>query len=123
MKKQLLILSFACFLFAGNKLSFAQSQMETQKHAIKNADDSVKKNAQKVINLLEREAKLDAAQKNKIYDIFVGVDKKMQGIDAIEDTSERKAKKEKMQAYIDQKLQQVLTKEQYALYTKKMAAK
>lgn len=123
MKKQLLLLSFACFLFAGSQLSFAQSTIEEQKTAIESADASVKKNAQKVIDALERSTKLDAAQKNKIYDIFVAVDKKMKGVDAIEDSAERKAKQSKMQDYINQKLQQVLTKEQYEMYMKKLSGK
>lgn len=123
MKKQLLLLSFACFLFAGSQLSFAQSTIEQEKTALESADASVKKNAQKVINALERSTKLDATQKNKIYDIFVAVDKKMKGIDAIEDSAERKAKQSKMQDYINQKLQQVLTKEQYDMYIKKLSGK
>jgi len=122
MKKQLLILSLACFLCAGSQLSFAQTKTAKQTTAITNADESVKKNAQKVINLLEREAKLDASQKNKIYDIYSAVDKKMKGIAAIEDASEREAKEAKMQMYINKKLQDVFTKAQYTLYTKKMTA-
>lgn len=123
MKKLLSILCFACFMFAGSQLSFAQSTIEQQKTTIKNADDSVKKNAQKVINALERGAKLDATQKNKVYDIFLAVDKKMKGIEAIEDASERKAKQTKLQDYVNQKLQQVLSKEQYELYMKKLSGK
>nr|WP_321235946.1 hypothetical protein [uncultured Psychroserpens sp.] len=122
MKKTLLLLSFACFLLVGNQLSFAQSQLEQEKTVVKSADDSAKKNALKVINLLEREAKLDAKQKTKVYDIFVGVNKKMKGIEAIEDATERKAKEAKIQNYINQKLQMVLTEKQYALYSKKMTA-
>lgn len=110
-------------MFAGSQLSFAQSTIEQQKTTIKNADDSVKKNAQKVINALERGAKLDATQKNKVYDIFLAVDKKMKGIEAIEDASERKAKQTKLQDYVNQKLQQVLSKEQYELYMKKLSGK
>lgn len=102
-------------------MSFAQTQLETQNAAIENADASVKKNALKVINLLEREAKLDADQKTKVYDIFVAVDKKLRAIESIKDSEEQNQKKTKMQAYINQKLQQVLTQEQYKLYLSKTA--
>ncbi|SDR65947.1 hypothetical protein SAMN04515667_0070 [Formosa sp. Hel1_31_208] len=121
MKKQLLLLSFACFLFAGSQFSFAQSKMEKQKVAIENADSSVKKNAEKVINLLKRHTKLDEKQKTKIYDIFVAVDKKMKAIETIENTEERQAKQSKMQVYINSKLQQVLSPEQYKVYIEKQA--
>lgn len=122
MKKLTLILSFACFLIAGSQLSFAQTIVSQSQTAISDADASVKKNAQKVINMLERDAKLEASQKEKIYDVFVAVNKKMKGIEAIEDASEKASKKAKMQTYIDQKMKQILTKDQYTIYSKKMAA-
>lgn len=121
MKKHLLISAFAFLLIGGSQMLYAQTKLENQKVAIENADSSVKKNAQKVINLLEREAKLDADQKTKVYDIFVAVDKKLKAIDLIEDAQEKKKKQTKMQAYINQKLQQVLTQEQYKLYLSKTA--
>ncbi|WP_460219865.1 hypothetical protein [Psychroserpens sp. MEBiC05023] len=94
------------------------TQQEMTAHKI---ESSPKENAQKVINALEREAKLDASQKNKVLDIFVAVEKKMKGISAIENTEERSKKKAKMQEYINSKLKMVLTPDQYELYTKKMA--
>ncbi|WP_298755151.1 hypothetical protein [uncultured Psychroserpens sp.] len=123
MKKQLLLLCFACFLFAGSQLSFAQTTTKKQNTAITNSDYSAEKSAQKVINLLEREAKLDATQKEKLHDVFTAVEKKMNGIASIEDATERQAKKKKMRAYIDKKLQQIFTPAQYDIYKKKTAAK
>ncbi|MCD2260673.1 hypothetical protein [Psychroserpens luteolus] len=123
MKKQLLLLCFACFLFAGSQLSFAQTTTKKQNTVITNSDYSAEKSAQKVINLLEREAKLDATQKEKLHDVFTAVEKKMNGIASIEDATERQAKKKKMRAYIDKKLQQIFTPAQYDIYKKKTAAK
>ncbi|WP_298897441.1 hypothetical protein [uncultured Psychroserpens sp.] len=123
MKKQLLLLCFACFLFAGSQLSFAQTTTKKQNTAITNSDYSAEKSAQKVINLLEREAKLDATQKEKLHDVFTAVEKKMNGIASIEDATERQTKKKKMRAYIDKKLQQIFTPAQYDIYKKKTAAK
>ena len=122
MKKSLLLLLFACFLFAGSQSTFAQSKLEQQKLTVKNADDSAKKEALKVINLLEREAKLDDTQKNNIYEIFVGVSKKKKNILGISDSAEQKAKLTKLQEYTNEQLQKTLTSEQFALYTKKMKA-
>lgn len=102
-------------------MSFAQTKVEQQKLSVKNTASSVKKNAEKVINMLERSTKLNATQKTRIYDIFVAVEKKMDGINSIKDPAEKKAKKGKLQTYINQKLQHVLTNEQYDLYLKKIA--
>ncbi|WP_298900192.1 hypothetical protein [uncultured Psychroserpens sp.] len=123
MKKQLLLLCFACFLFAGSQLSFAQTTIKKQNTAVSNADYSAEKSVQKLTNLLEREAKLDATQKEKLYDVFAAVEKKIKGIASIEDATERQAKKKKIRAYIDQKIKQVLTPAQYEIYKKKTAAK
>ncbi|WP_299274000.1 hypothetical protein [uncultured Psychroserpens sp.] len=123
MKKQLLLLCFACFLFAGSQLSFAQTTIKKQNTAVSNADYSAEKSVQTLTNLLEREAKLDATQKEKLYDVFAAVEKKIKGIASIEDATERQAKKKKIRAYIDQKIKQVLTPAQYEIYKKKTAAK
>ena len=123
MKKQLLLLCFACFLFAGSQLSFAQAKVKSESTTVNNADSAAKKRALQVINLLERDAKLDATQREKVYDVFAAVSKKMKGIASIEDASERQNKKAKMRAYVDKKLQQILTPKQYGIYKKKTAAK
>ncbi|MBR9913870.1 MAG: hypothetical protein GYB32_03430 [Algicola sp.] len=123
MKKQLLLLTFACFLFAGTQISFAQAKSKSQIESVNNDASSAKKNADKVIQMLERSAKLDAKQKAQVYDIYNAVDKKMQGIDAVKDPAERALKKEKMQNYINSKLKQVLSSEQYEIYMKKVSAK
>ena len=119
MKKHLLITAFAFFLFAGSQTTLAQTKLETNGATAQTMEVSAKKNAQNVINMLEREAKLDADQKTKVYDLFYGLEKKFQMIDVIEDPEEKKLKQTKMQAYVNQKLQQVLSQEQYKLYLKK----
>jgi len=122
MKKILLLLTFVCFLFAGNQSVFAQSTIEKQKTVIKNADDSVKKEASKVIGMLERQAKVTNAQKNDIYEVFAVVAKKKKNIESIENKAQKKAKLTKLEAYLNERLSQVLTSEQFALYKKKMKA-
>ena len=121
MKKTLLLLTFACFLCAGNQLSFAQTTADQESLYAATAQSTPKENANKVINLLARSTKLNAEQKQKVLNVFESVDKKLKNIDALEDQSIKQAKQAKMQAYINQKLQQILTEEQYALYLKKTA--
>lgn len=121
MKKHLLILAAGLFLALGSQTTYAQTKLETKSAKAQQLESSAKKKAQNVINLLEREAKLDADQKTKVFDIFMAVDKKLNMIESIEDAEEKKLKQAKMQAYINQKLQQVMTQEQYKLYLTKTA--
>ncbi|MDG5489958.1 hypothetical protein [Psychroserpens sp. SPM9] len=122
MKKSLLLLTFACFLFAGNQLSFAQKAVSKDNTTIKNTNDAAKNDALKVINLLKRETKVSSDQKNEIYEVFVVVNKKKSAIENITDAAEQKAKLTKLHEFTNEQLQKVLTSEQFALYTKKMTA-
>ncbi|MEM5565993.1 hypothetical protein WNY78_12800 [Psychroserpens sp. AS72] len=119
--KKLLILSVACFLFAGSQLSFAQSKADspalTTSTTIK---ESAKEKTNEVVNMLLRTDKLDEAQQKKIYEIFSSVEKKMAGVESITDSSMKSAKKAKLQKYINEKLKNVLTDSQYQVYLKNM---
>ncbi|MGC1472471.1 MAG: hypothetical protein WA775_07765 [Psychroserpens sp.] len=123
MKKQIVLLSFACLLFAGSQLSFAQSKMKQESAVAKTTVSVANQKALDVINLLERSNKLDAQQKSQVNDVFASVERKSKGIDAIEDVAERQAKRETLQAYVNKKLQAILTADQYSAYIKKMTAK
>ncbi|MFT4611334.1 MAG: hypothetical protein ACJA1H_000626 [Glaciecola sp.] len=117
--KKLLLLSVACFLFAGSQLSYAQTKADSQSlstNAI--VQNSAKEKTNEIVNMLARTNKLDAAQQKKIYNIFASVDKKMKGVEAIKDSNVRSAKKAKMQEYINEKLKKVLTDVQYKEYLK-----
>jgi enoyl-[acyl-carrier-protein] reductase (NADH) len=117
--KKLLLLSVACFLFAGIQMSYAQTTSDSQSLiANTTVQNSAKEKTNDIVNMFERTKKLDADQKEKIYDIFVSVDKKIKGVDAITDSSMKSAKKAKLQDYINKKLEKVLTEAQYKEYLK-----
>lgn len=122
MKKSILVFTFACFLCAGSQLAVAQNGAQEEKNIIKAENDYAKKEALKVINILKRETKVEATQINKIYEVFVAVNKKKRNIESISDAAEKKAKLTKLQTYTNEQLEQVMTSEQFALYTKKMRA-
>ncbi|MEH6535421.1 MAG: hypothetical protein V7719_03435 [Psychroserpens sp.] len=122
--KKLLLLSVACFLFAGNQLSFAQTKTDSQTVSSNTTiQNSPKEKTNQIVNMLARTNKLEADQKEKIYNIFSSMERKMNGIDSVKDPADKAIKKEKMQTYINLKLKQVLSIEQYDIYIKKTSAK
>ena len=121
--KKILLLNIACFLFAGSQLSFAQNKANLQTATTSSVVQVTPKEKTNIIaNLLERTDKLDADQKQKVLDIYASVDKKMKGIDAIADDSQKIEKRAKMLTYINTKLKAVLTTSQYDTYLKNTAA-
>jgi hypothetical protein len=112
-----------CLLFAGSQLSFAQNKANLQTTTTSSVVQMTpKEKTNKIANLLERTDKLDADQKQKVFDIFASVDKKMKGIDAVADDSQKIEKRAKMLTYINTKLKAVLTTSQYDTYLKNTAA-
>lgn len=121
--KKILLLNLVCFLFAGSQISFAQNKANLQTATTSSVVQMTPKDkTNKIVNLLERTNKLDADQKQKVFDIFDSVDKKMKGIDAIADDSQKIEKRAKMLTYINTKLKAVLTTSQYDTYLKNTVA-
>ncbi len=121
--KNILFLNLLCLFFIGSHISFAQNEANLQTTTARTVTQMTpKEKADKIANLLERTDKLDADQKQKVFDIFASVDKKMKGIDAIADDSQKIEKRAKMLSYINTKLKAVLTTSQYETYIKNTAA-
>nr|WP_321229880.1 hypothetical protein [uncultured Psychroserpens sp.] len=122
--KKLLILSVACFLFAGSQLSFAQTKTKTPVvSSSATIQNSPKEKTMQIVNMLERTNKLNEGQKKDVYQIYFSLERKMKGVDAIKDASEKNAKRAKMNDYINSKLKDVLNEEQYKIYLKNTVAK
>ncbi|TXE17592.1 hypothetical protein ES692_08475 [Psychroserpens burtonensis] len=122
--KKILFLSVACLLFAGSQSSFAQTEANSQLASSSTImQDFAQKKTNQVVNILARTNKLEADQQKKIYSIFASAEKKMNGIEAIEDASKKNAKRAKMQDYINSKLKTVLTEQQFKTYLENTIAK
>lgn len=121
MKKQILLWGLACFLFAGSQMTFAQSKQEKQTITADNASDSVKKDAQNLINLFERDDKLSDKQKERVYIVFAAAEEKLKNIESMTDEKDKKMKKAKLQNFINDKLSGVLTKAQFKKYLHSMS--
>nr|WP_321243658.1 hypothetical protein [uncultured Psychroserpens sp.] len=122
--KKFILLSVACFLFAGSQLSFAQTKADSQTVSSNTTiENSSKEKTNQIVNILARTNKLNADQIEKVYDIFVSMEKKIKGIESVKDASSKNAKRAKMNAYINSKLKNVLTEEQFKIYLKNTTAK
>lgn len=121
MKKQILLLGLVCFLFAGIQFASAQSKQQNQTIAVQSTNGTVKENAEKVIAIFERTDKLKDSQKQKIYQVFEAVQEKKQNIAAIQDEKEKQLKTEKLQNFINTKLQDIFTNAQYKTYLQAMS--
>ena len=122
--KKIILLSVACFLFAGSQLSFAQTKADSQTLSSNTTiENSSKEKTNQIVNILARTNKLNADQIEKVYDIFVSMEKKNKGIESVKDASSKNAKRAKMNAYINSKLKNVLTEEQFKIYLKNTTAK
>ncbi|WP_047547985.1 hypothetical protein [Psychroserpens sp. Hel_I_66] len=117
MKKALLLLTFGCFLLLGNQSAIAQNTSGNMTLTANSSIKTPKEKTNDVVNMLARTNKLDATQKEKIYEIFSSADKKIKGIHAIEDSNKKITKMAKMQDYINEKIKTVLNDEQYSIYS------
>nr|WP_321225266.1 hypothetical protein [uncultured Psychroserpens sp.] len=122
--KKLILLSVACFLFAGSQLSFAQTDAVLETTSAKTRVQTYpKKMTNQIVNMLERTNKLEAEQVKKVYSIFSSVERKVKGVEAIEDSTLKNEKRAKLQDYINGKLKNVLNAQQFEIYLKNTVAK
>ncbi len=121
MRKQIFLMGLACFLFLGSQVSFAQSKQEKKPLVAKTTVQSTELNAEKVIGIFERGSQLNDSQKNKVHSIFEAVEEKRKGIATVEDDKERQRKTALLQNYINTKLMDVLTDQQYKTYLEAMS--
>lgn len=113
-------MGLACFLFLGSQVSFAQSKQE-KKPLVATSAQSTELSAEKVIGIFERGSQLNDSQKNKVKYIFEAVEEKRKGIATIEDDKARQKKTALLQNYINTKLMDVLTDQQYKTYLEAMS--
>jgi hypothetical protein len=121
--KKIIVLSLVCFLVASCPLAFAQTDANLQTGITKSiVDMSPKESTNKIDSLLQQSDKLNADQKQKVFDIFASIEKRMTTIDAIADDSKKIEKRAKMLTYINTNLKTVLTASQFDTYLKNTTA-
>lgn len=121
--KKIIVLSLVCFLVASCPLAFAQTDANLKTVITKSiVDMSPKESTNKIDSLLQQSDKLNADQKQKVFDIFASIEKRMTAIDAIADDSKKIEKRAKMLTYINSNLKTVLTASQFDTYLKNTTA-
>ncbi|MCB0382660.1 MAG: hypothetical protein KDD05_04990 [Psychroserpens sp.] len=114
MKKNILLIAAALFLFLGNQSVSAQAKMkkEVQSAIVKKSDVSAK---EKTMNLI-RPLSLTEKQQEQVYELFAKTGEKMGKASAESNAKDLEAKQAKMDQYVTAKLKEILNEEQYKKY-------
>lgn len=114
MKKNILLIAAALFLFLGNQSVTAQAKMkkETKSSIVKKSDVKAK---EKTMNLI-RPLGLNDKQQEQVYNLFVTTGEKMSRANSGANAQELEAKQAKMDKYIVSKMKEILNEEQYKKY-------
>ena len=116
MKKNILLIVAALFLFLGNQSLIAQEKIskDDQSLSVKEAKVNVKMKVDKLAQSLE----LNDSQRKQVYNLFLKMDEKSQKVNGIEDIEARKERKSKIDIYIKRELSEILTQKQFDKYLK-----
>lgn len=115
MKKNILLIAAALFLFLGNQSVTAQAKMEKEVQAI--STDKTELSAKKETKSLIRSLGLNKKQQEQVYSLFAKTNGKMSKATASNvDTKEQEVKQAKMDKYIMVKMKEILTEEQFKKY-------
>jgi len=113
MKKNILLIAAAFFLFLGNQSVTAQVKMKKEVQSASFEKPEVK--AKKATTNLIRPLGLTKIQQEQVYGVFMKVEAKMSK-EAVRDTKEQAATRAKMDKYVVGSMEKILTKEQFKRY-------
>ena len=113
MKKNILLIAAALFLFLGNQAVTAQATMKSDVQ--KFDTETVKVEAKKKTASLVRALNLSDEQQQQVYTLFTKIGNKMQ-VAKSNSPKDVNAKKAKLNEYTKQKIKEILNEEQYTKY-------
>ncbi len=113
MKKGILLIAAALFLFLGNSSVAAQAQVKKNAQSIDK--EKIEVTAQKKTKSLIRVLGLSDEQQKQVYSLFTKTETKMEAAKNSSDgnAKEISAKEAKMKTFIKQKMKEILNEEQY----------
>lgn len=115
MKKNILLIATALFLFIGNQSVTAQVKMKKNVQSINTEKSEAK--AKKMTTNLIRPLGLDQKQQEQVYSLFVKTESKMNRVSAAAaNVNEQDAKQAKMDKYVMSSMKEILTEEQFNTY-------
>ncbi|WP_435413583.1 hypothetical protein [Psychroserpens mesophilus] len=114
MKRNILLIAAATFLFLGNQSMTAQTKIkkETQSAVIQKSNINAK---EKTMNLI-RPLGLNDKQQEQVYSLFEKTEEKMGRAGTEADAKQLEAKQAKIDQYIMSKMKEILNEEQYNKY-------
>ncbi|MFK7781038.1 hypothetical protein [Psychroserpens sp.] len=114
MKRSILLIAAALFLFAGNQSVTAQAKLEKE---VKTYDLSyIRENAKKKTESLVNYLGLNEKQQEKVYNLFVETQQKSNKSLVGADSKKKKAITSRMERYISDTLKEILTEDQLKKY-------
>lgn len=114
MKKNILLIAAALFLFLGNQSITAQAKMEKETQSISAEETEV--SAKEKTTSLIRSLGLNKKQQEQVYNLFVKSEEKMSRASLEGETKEKKMKEAKMNEYIMAQMKEILTEGQFKNY-------
>jgi hypothetical protein len=120
MKKNILLIAAALFLFLGNQSLTAQAKMKKGTQTMSAEKSMIASqseiNAKKMTASLTRPLGLNQDQQEQVYSLFKKTEEKMNRASAATNGQELEAKQAKMDKYIMSQMKEILTDEQYKKY-------
>lgn len=114
MKRNILLIAAALFLFLGNQSVTAQAKLEKE---VKTYDLSyIKENAKKKTKTLVNYLDLNDKQQEQVYNLFVETQKKTSKTLTKVDSKKKKAITSRMDRYIADSMKEILTEDQFKKY-------
>ncbi len=117
MKKNILFIAAALFLFLGNQSVTAQAKMKKEVQSISIEKPEVK--AKEMTTSLIRPLGLNEKQQEQVYTLFAKTEGKMNRASTVTDAKgqeAKQAKQAKMDKYVMSKMKEILNEEQFKKY-------
>ena len=114
MKKNILLIATALFLFAGNQSVTAQTKIK--KEVQSSSAEKIEVTAKEKTTSLIRSLSLTKDQQDQVYKLFRKVEGKMSSTSNVKDAKEKEAIQTKMDKYVMASMKRILKEEQFKKY-------
>ena len=114
MKKNILLIAAALFLFLGNQSVTAQTKIK--KEVQSSSAEKIEVTAKEKTTSLIRSLSLTKDQQDQVYKLFRKVEGKMSSTSNVKDAKEKEAIQTKMDKYVMASMKRILKEEQFKKY-------
>ncbi len=114
MKKNVLLIAAALFLFLGNQSVIAQAKMKKEVQSIRIEKPEVK--AKEMTTSLTRPLSLNKEQQEQVYTLFSKTEEKSNSIKMHSDSNDLGTSQAKMDKYVMSQMKEILNEKQFKKY-------